>query len=520
MLLPPVADCGTLPVASQSFETRSAVDVLSLPWQVAGVQHAGHSLALTPTDLAIASQGGYADNPPWNAQNRFGFTNSFRLAGTFDVGESITILAGQLPLVYDEFVFRRSSVALSMTASSLTATVWDGQSDHPSTQVLELTDHGPRKNLQLVLEAGQLQITVDGQHLTVPTALTSVSPLWLGLVGEGTVTSLEASSIGGLTVSDMATTSAVPCTVGLRTLVARYRPGFALGAAVAVAPWVSDPRYAALLADNFNAITIENALKPQFSEPRRGVFTLQEAIFLARLAIAADMSVHGHALVPDRSFPQWMAESNPQDRQAIMVGHIVGVVRGMGALVQSWDVVNEPLDPGYAGLPWQSGWRNTIWYQAMGDGYFDTAFQAARAANPHATLWVNDYAMDKDSLIDEVRFQFLFGELVKLKKQGYNVGLGFEGHVYELPRDRMSARALQQRFAQLAAAGIKARVSEMDVAPKDSQGTVTPDSLALQAQQFRNILAVCLTAPNCVGFTTWGVGGSYVSTAGIDGGGR
>jgi endo-1,4-beta-xylanase len=519
--LQPIPDCQDAPVTTQHSLRQPRVDTLGLPWQVAGVQQTNGRLVLQPTNLAILSGSGqYLADPMWNGRNRFDIVTSDFSVVLQAQGTNLSLSIGSLPLVYDEFIFPRQAITITLAPSSLSVSEWNGVHAQPVVHTFSLQPEGADMAVQLRVHGGQLTLETGAQRFSVPIKEFELRQLWLGLEGSGVVSKLELSSSGGIVVQDMASLKVGPCHEGLRAVAAQRRPGFGLGTAIALAPLVSDRRYAALLASNFNLVTLENALKPQFTEPRRGIFTLQEAIFLATLIKAWGMQVHGHALVPNRSLPAWMANAPLKELGAIMAGHITGVVGGMGELIDSWDVINEALSAEYYGLPGQSPWRETIWYKAMGEDFVEKAFAAAHAANPKATLWINDFALDKDQPGDEARFQFLFNVLASLKQHGYNVGLGFEGHVYDISRDSMSASALGRRFQQLAGAGIKARVSEMDVTPKDASNAITAESLATQAQQFDSILRACLEAANCVAFSTWGIGGPYVSTADIDDQGR
>ena len=104
-------------------------------------------------------------------------------------------------------------------------------------------------------------------------------------------------------------------------------------------------------------------------------------------------------------------------------------------------------------------------------------------------------------LRDHRRWDAMLGLVTKLKKQGVPIdGVGFESHVYTAA-DKINGSVLRKHFQQLAAVGLKARLSEMDVYSEDGQ--------AVQASQYSQVLAACLNETNCISFGSWGVSDRY-----------
>ena len=68
-----------------------------------------------------------------------------------------------------------------------------------------------------------------------------------------------------------------------------------------------------------------------------------------------------------------------------------------GAKILSWDVVNEAITDGG-----QSPFKDNAWYPKLSD-YVDRAFKYARAADPDALLFYNDYAVvNNDGKADRI----------------------------------------------------------------------------------------------------------------------
>jgi endo-1,4-beta-xylanase len=262
---------------------------------------------------------------------------------------------------------------------------------------------------------------------------------------------------------------------------------------MAIGPAVSDPSYAQVaFGGQFGALTPENAMKWQFTEPVRGLYTFQEGDALVALAQRNNMKVQGHTLVYGEANPAWLRQLPADQVERAMVDHIRIVVGHYKGKIATWDVVNEPFDDD----EWDA-LRPTLFYKAMGESYISKAFNAAHDADPDALLFMNEYGLEEDG----DRWDNFLALVTKLKQQGVPIdGVGFQAHVYAAS-DTINPDVLRKHIQQLASIGVKARVSEMDV--------YSDDGTAVQVQQYRDILNACLAEPNCVSWTTWGVTDKY-----------
>lgn len=535
----PVPDCGDTAVHVEAdMLPSSGMSLTSEPWRLPGVQAADGVLHVTPAPVTILdkSESELTEHPedardipvlPFDTSRRFQSDQGLQISGDFVLthpkAQASFLIAETLPLTYDEFQFLPGKgVRLTVSAAGGSLELWDGQHHDPRQVSFALDGEAAAKltkSVAVTQENGQLSIQVNGQAVTEPLAF-DAKQSWLGLEAPDepfAVTSLTVKPLPGkpAAVADMRTLQVAPCSGGLRSLAERKNPRCKIGMAVAVAPLLTDRKYAALVAGNFNIITTENALKPQFVQPQEGVFRTEELDVIMEYARRHDTQVHGHALVPNRSLPKWMRELPLSRVRQVMVDHITGVIRHAPGLT-SVDVVNEALDG------W--GWRkDTIWYQAMGDQYIDIALEAAHEAaqkyNPGLILVVNDNSTDKAARRDEARFNLLRSKTASASKKGIRAAMGFEGHVQKLGRDEMSPSDLRRRMDILAQDNVLARVAEMDVTTHIGDNTTT-EGLRIQAQQFGSITKVCIEAPNCIAVSMWGAGGKFASTAGIDSQGK
>ena len=75
--------------------------------------------------------------------------------------------------------------------------------------------------------------------------------------------------------------------------------------------------------------------------------------------------------------------------------------------VIAWDVVNEAVDDDGLSL------RDSIFYQYLGAGYLDDAFNAARAADPGALLLYNDYGAEGAGAKSDYVYSMVKGMLAR-----------------------------------------------------------------------------------------------------------
>jgi endo-1,4-beta-xylanase len=179
--------------------------------------------------------------------------------------------------------------------------------------------------------------------------------------------------------------------------------------------------------------------------------------------------------------------------------------------VKAWDVVNEPMADGSGALRTEansnipSGATDYfMWTKYLGRDYALKAFQYARAADPNALLFINDYNLESNTR----KLDSLIAYVTYLKSKGAPIdGIGTQMHM----SISTSQAAISDMFRKLAATGLKIRVSELDIRvnPTDVQG-FTPSSTVLtqQADMYGFVVrSYVQNVPEAQrhGLTIWGV---------------
>ncbi|MGH3990879.1 MAG: endo-1,4-beta-xylanase, partial [Pseudonocardiaceae bacterium] len=112
--------------------------------------------------------------------------------------------------------------------------------------------------------------------------------------------------------------------------------GILIGTAVATGPLANETPYRTAAAREFNAVTAENAMKWDATEPNRGQFTFTAADQVMAFAEANGQQVHGHTLVWHSQTPGWVQGLDATQLRQAMQQHIATVVGRYAGRVQAW----------------------------------------------------------------------------------------------------------------------------------------------------------------------------------------
>lgn len=255
--------------------------------------------------------------------------------------------------------------------------------------------------------------------------------------------------------------------------------------------------YNGLLATEFSMLTPENALKWQSVHPARATYNYTTPDAMLAFATANGMKMRGHTLVWHSQNAAWLTSTTwPVDTLTqIMKDHINAVMGHYKGQIYAWDVVNEAFsDDGTL--------RATLWSNTLGKGYIESAFRAARAADPAALLFYNDYNLEFTGAKQDAAFAMLSD----FKTRGVPIdGVGFQAH-FQINADLSgvpSRASLTSTFSRFAALGLKVHLTELDVRVRVPGATTA--ELAAQASAYGDIVAACRAVQLCEAIVVWGV---------------
>lgn len=290
--------------------------------------------------------------------------------------------------------------------------------------------------------------------------------------------------------------------ISLRSL--SEQQGIYMGAAANHRAIRTDYAYRELLAQEFNMLTTENELKFGALSPRLDAYDFGSAEELIDFAQANNMLVRGHTLIWHKMNPEWLKETNFTRRQALdlLHKHIFTVMAHFYEEIYAWDVVNEPLyDHG--------GLRDSFWLHTIGPDYIETAFKWAHQADPHARLFLNEYAVEGISTKSND-----FYELARdLVNRGIPInGVGLQMHLsiadstsFPTPPTKQELEENLERFSAL---GLEIHITEMDVQIQGLSGSLE-EKFEKQARVYEDVLSVVLKHPGVKAFNLWGFTDRY-----------
>lgn len=219
--------------------------------------------------------------------------------------------------------------------------------------------------------------------------------------------------------------------------------------------------------------------------------------FASRKALA----MHGHTLWWHESIPKAQLDGPNGEFADRAVDHLKTTVTRYAGQMNSWDVVNEALEPAH-GL--QGGLRSTRFLDALGPDYISLAYHQVAALDPDAILVLNEMGLEYASPDAEQKRRLMLALLERELVRGTPIGcLGIQSHLtaLEQPREHPEFRAFLREIRRM---GLSVMVTEMDVSdhlcPRDRR-----QRDAMVADTYRAYLDLVLSESHALAVTTWGL---------------
>ncbi len=247
-------------------------------------------------------------------------------------------------------------------------------------------------------------------------------------------------------------------TKGLKDYYKKYFP-----VGVAVAPGNLKMDEVALILQQFNSLTPENAMKMGPIHPEENRYFWNDADSIVAFAQAHGLRVRGHNLCWHNQTPRWLFRDSAGKNVSKEVllqrlkDHITTVVNRYKGKIYAWDVVNEAISD----KP-DEYLRPSLWYQICGEDFIIKAFEYAHAADPRAVLFYNDY-----NEINASKREKIYKLVKSLKDAGVSIGgVGLQGHWAINEPSRQQLDSTIKKFAEL---GVKIQITELDISvyPKE-----------------------------------------------------
>ncbi|KAG9225929.1 hypothetical protein CCMSSC00406_0006449 [Pleurotus cornucopiae] len=243
----------------------------------------------------------------------------------------------------------------------------------------------------------------------------------------------------------------------------------------------------AVLKSDFGQVTPENSMKWDATENTRNSFTFGGSDTLVNWATTNGKQIRGHTLVWHSQLPGWVSSINDKATlTSVIQNHITNVAgrykgklygQSPSPLYDHWDVCNEIFNE-------DGSLRSSVFSNILGESFVTIAFQAARATDSTAKLYINDYNLDSNNA--KVR------GLVALVNRVNSANKLIDGIGTQMHLGPGGAGGALAALTALAAAGTEVGITELDI-----QGAAPND--------YTTVVQACLSTPACVAITSWGV---------------
>jgi endo-1,4-beta-xylanase len=283
--------------------------------------------------------------------------------------------------------------------------------------------------------------------------------------------------------------------------------GLHAGSAVDVGMLQRDAEYRFMLAEQYNIVVAENAMKWGPMRPTPGTFRFDEADAFVAFAEQNHMAIRGHNLCWHEQLPKWFDATVTKDNAAqYLTTHIRTVAGRYNGRIRAWDVVNEAILP-KDGKP--DGLRDSPWFRLLGPDYIARAFRTAREADPKALLTYNDYSIEYDDPEQTAKRAAVLALLKRLKSSGTPIdAVGVQSHISANSPNKIGA-GISEFLRECQAIGLKVFITELDVNDDDVPSNDDAVRDAAVAKVYGDYVTLMLANPAVTDVLTWGISDNH-----------
>ena len=241
-------------------------------------------------------------------------------------------------------------------------------------------------------------------------------------------------------------------------------------------------KYLKTLEENFNFAVHENALKWYDCEKSEGKVDYYLADRIWELCHERNIPMRGHCIFWEKeelNLP-WVRELGSDQLRAALVRRALSVTGHFKGRISEFDLNNEMIN-------------GEFFQRRFGYGIISEMAWLAKAGNPDAMLYVNDYGIFYDYGFN---LQSYIMQIRNLLANGVPIGgIGVQGHSAGLHQPGLSAEHVQDALDRLSVFGLPIKITEC---------LFDMDDENVQASEMRKIFPILFAHPNVEAVLIWG----------------
>ncbi len=246
--------------------------------------------------------------------------------------------------------------------------------------------------------------------------------------------------------------------------------------------------YLKILGENFNYAVHENALKWYDCEVSRGDVDYYRADRIWELCNELNIPMRGHCIFweKDKYIMDWLGKLNNDDLRAAVHKRATGVTEHFKGRIEEFDLNNEMVN-------------GTFFRRRLGYGIVSEMAWMAKAGNPDAVLYVNDYGIvveggyNKGSYIEQIENLLATGVPIG--------GIGCQAHFVSSRKTDSSGRGetknrdVQKTLDELSKFNLPIKITECLFAADTEEG---------MAEELQRVFPVFFAHPKVEAIVMWG----------------
>lgn len=209
------------------------------------------------------------------------------------------------------------------------------------------------------------------------------------------------------------------------------------------------------------------------------------------------MAFKGHALVWHSQAPSFINNTlSAEDLKELIDQHINMTAGRYSGQFYAWDVVNEAIGD-------DANYRDSVLFQKLGKDFIAQSFTTARAADPEAKLFYNDYNIANINAKSDA----VYNMVKELLDNNIPIdGVGFQMHLDA--GNAPSTEEMTENLTRFADLGLNVNISEIDIRVSSLLWD-TATKLAVQQQVYHRAVNACMNVELCDAVTFWGFTDKY-----------